>query len=260
MTGALLSLGGWAMALVAAGVVLGLLRERAQRLETVVRAAHELRGPLHAIGLGVALETGAESGRAEQWRAVELELDRARLALDDLQGARARRSRRVAGRSRPALGPDSVERLDARRLLEEAVRSATPRALAVGVELSSEWVGEDVAIWGARLRIAQALGNLVANAIEHGSGPVLLRGRRADQIARFEVCDHGAGLPAPVAELTRGARAGRGRRGRGLAIAGAIAVAHGGRLAAAPAQPGARLVLELPASPTAVKSRPAHGD
>ncbi len=39
---------------------------------------------------------------------------------------------------------------------------------------------------------------------------------------------------------------GAGRRGRGLAIAAAVATLHGGRLSAAPAERGARLVLELP--------------
>jgi hypothetical protein len=51
-----------------------------------------------------------------------------------------------------------------------------------------------------------------------------------------------------VPELTRRARAGRGPRGRGLAIAVAIAADHGGRLRSAPSLRGARLVLELPAA------------
>jgi signal transduction histidine kinase len=66
--------------------------------------------------------------------------------------------------------------------------------------------------------------------------------------ARIEVVDTGPGLPAPVEELTRRRRAGRGARGRGLAIAAAVAASHGGRLAAEPSRRGARLVLELPAT------------
>jgi len=69
------------------------------------------------------------------------------------------------------------------------------------------------------------------------------------------VSDLGPGLPAPVAELCRRTRRGRGARGRGLAIAAAVARAHGGRLASAPSQQGARLVLELPAA----AGRQPHG-
>ena len=59
----------------------------------------------------------------------------------------------------------------------------------------------------------------------------------------------GRGLPAPVAELIRRPRRGRGSRGRGLAIAAAIAEVHGGRVAAGPASRGATVALELPLPP-----------
>jgi signal transduction histidine kinase len=60
------------------------------------------------------------------------------------------------------------------------------------------------------------------------------------------VTDCGQGLPAPAADLIARARAGRGRRGRGLAIAADIAQRHGGRLVAATDDNGSRLSLELP--------------
>jgi C4-dicarboxylate-specific signal transduction histidine kinase len=77
---------------------------------------------------------------------------------------------------------------------------------------------------------------------------------------RIEVIDSGPGLPAAVSQLvSRAPRAGRGLRGRGLAIATAIASDHGGRLAAAPSQRGARLVLELPAVDVAGAEKPVAG-
>jgi signal transduction histidine kinase len=54
-------------------------------------------------------------------------------------------------------------------------------------------------------------------------------------------------LSAPVTELARHAGGALGLRGHGLAIACSVARAHGGRLASAPSERGARLVLELPA-------------
>jgi signal transduction histidine kinase len=62
---------------------------------------------------------------------------------------------------------------------------------------------------------------------------------------RVAVGDQGPGLPAPVLELRRRPRRGRGTRGRGLAIAADVAEAHGGALVSAPSERGARLVLEL---------------
>jgi signal transduction histidine kinase len=113
------------------------------------------------------------------------------------------------------------------------------------------WMAAEAAVVGDRPRLAQATGNLIANAIEHGGGPVEVRGRLEGSSVRIEVIDGGAGLAAPLDELARRARrrawlGGDRTRGHGLAVAAAVAAAHGGRLAAAPCDRGARLVLELP--------------
>jgi signal transduction histidine kinase len=105
----------------------------------------------------------------------------------------------------------------------------------------------DAVVRGDAVRLAQAIGNLIANAVEHGGERIELRAATAGARVRVEVSDDGPGLPAPVPALIRRARGGRGRRGRGLAIAADIARRHGGRLAAAPTAAGARLVLDLPA-------------
>jgi len=100
---------------------------------------------------------------------------------------------------------------------------------------------------GDPLRLAQACGNLVANAVEHGGGLVHVRVLPAGGHVRVEVADDGPGLPAPVTALVAAARGRRSHRGHGLAIAAAIARRHGGRLTTAPSERGARVVLELPA-------------
>ena len=106
---------------------------------------------------------------------------------------------------------------------------------------------------GDRLRLAQALGNLIANAIEHGGSVVRVTAATRGRTVRIEVSDDGPGLPAPVVALARRPRRGRGARGRGLAIALAIARRHGGTIAAAPTRAGARVVLELPAAAVAAR-------
>jgi len=232
------SLGGWLAATGAGFAAAAARRALAGRMETVARACHELRGPLTAARLGLQLGASAGELSPARLRAIDLELGRAALALDDLDTAR----RRALTPWRP---PEPV---DLEELVSDSVEAWSATAAARGVELRACWSGSPARVWGDRLRLAQATGNLLANAIEHGGGEVEVRGGAAHGRARVEVIDTGAGLPASVAELARRAQRGRGTRGRGLAIAAAIATGHGGRLAAAPSERGARLVLELPAT------------
>jgi len=214
-------------------------RERRRRLiaaELVARAAHELRGPLAAAHLALqSLGRELAGGRA-RCSAIDVQLQRAALAVADLAAAP------VGGRA-----PDVGGAVDVGDLLEEQVRAWRPMAAAYGCELLLVPSAPGTYVHGDRLRLGQALGNVVANALEHGRGRIELSARRLDDRVRIEVLDDGPGLPAPVADLASRPAAGRGRRGRGLAIASEIARRHGGRLASAPSQHGARLALDLPA-------------
>jgi signal transduction histidine kinase len=227
---------GWLLAVVGFGLAALYRWELRRRRELVARACHELRGPLTAAHL--ALHAGARHDEAPPARlaAIDLALKRAGVALDDL--AAARHGRRA---------PDRDEPVDVGDLL---VYQATTWRLVAGVfgcRLELVEAGRGAVVRGDRLRLAQAVGNLVANALEHGTGRVELLARSTGDRVRIEVADEGPGLPAPVADLTRRPRAGRGRRGRGLAIAADIADRHGGRLVAAPSARGARVARELPA-------------
>jgi signal transduction histidine kinase len=232
----MLALGGWVLAFSGCGLAAAMLRERSSRREAIARACHELRGPLAAVRLGVHLGTRTGQLSGERLRAIELELGRASLALGDLECARFS--------STPA--PHTCEDIDVQALVADSVEAWRPMAYARDTELLLDWQGATTHAFGDRLRLAQATGNLIANALEHGGGAVLVKAGSWRGGARIEVIDQGQGLPAPVSDLVRRARRGRGRRGRGLAIATAIVEAHGGRLAAAPSEAGARLVIELP--------------
>jgi signal transduction histidine kinase len=108
-------------------------------------------------------------------------------------------------------------------------------------------------------RLAQALRNLVANAIDHTTRPEGLVRLRVERVGagsiRFSVEDDGPGIPADQRERvfnrfhrTDSARSrAAGGTGLGLAIVRAIAVAHGGSAhAGASPEGGARVELELP--------------
>lgn len=218
---------------------LGLAHERRRRLgaaELVARAAHELRGPLAAAHLALQSLGRELPGGLARCAAIDVQLQRAALAVADLAAA-------PAGRRAPDVG----EAVDVGQLLEEQVRAWRPMAGAYGCELLLAPSAPGTYVHGDRLRLGQALGVVLANALEHGRGRIGLSARRLGDRVRIEVVDDGPGLPAPVADLAARPVAGRGRRGRGLAIASDIARRHGGRLASAPSQRGARLALDLPA-------------
>jgi signal transduction histidine kinase len=245
-----LELGGWLAASAGAVAAAGARRALAGRMESVARACHELRGPLTAVRLG--LEGGAGTGALtpDRLRAIDLELGRAALVLDDLDAVRTRRA-----------WSRLPEPIDLEQLVSDSVEAWRPTAAVHGVDLRATWSGDPRIVWGDRLRLAQVTGNLIANAIEHGGGVVEVHGHGDRTKARVEVADSGPGLPAPVAELVRAGsrgRGGRGRRGRGLAIAAAVAADQGGRLAVAPSVRGARVVLELPAGRVPAGQGPAE--
>jgi signal transduction histidine kinase len=244
-----LSLAGWLAASGAGLAAGGAWRALSGRMENVARACHELRGPLTAARLGLQLGERVGELSPARMRAIDLELGRAALALEDLDAVRAPG---LMSAWRP-LAP-----VDLGELVADSVEAWRPAAAARAVELRASWSGRPVSVWGDRLRLAQATGNLIANAIEHGGGVVEVSGAMDGRQARVEVSDTGPGLPAPVAVLARRPRAGRGDRGRGLAIARAVAASHGGRLESAPSQRGARLVLELPAIDGVIAVDPEH--
>ena len=124
--------GGWLAASAAAFAAAGVWRALAWRMENVARACHQLRGPLTAVRL--VLDDGAGKGEltAERLRAIDLELGRAALVLDDLEAVRKRRA-----------GPRAIGPVDLERLVADSVEAWRPAARANGVELRFAWSGRE---------------------------------------------------------------------------------------------------------------------
>jgi two-component system, OmpR family, sensor kinase len=216
----------------------------------VADASHELRTPLTVIRGQLEVLALADRPDAAEVRRVEklvrVEVERmSRLVEDMLLLAQA--------------GEDGFLRpspIELRPFLTDLVRGladAAPRRVELGAipELRLEADGD---------RLAQALRNLLRNAIAHTSqnGLVALSVDARDGRLRFVVDDDGPGIPvdqrAAVFDRFHRLDGGRSRNaggaGLGLAIVQAIATAHGGRVWAdgAPAG-GARIVLEIPLRP-----------
>ena len=101
----------------------------------------------------------------------------------------------------------------------------------IGLVAIAPEAGETGSVEVDRLRIEQALDNLIANALDHGEGPVLVGALREPEALLLTVDDDGPGVDPAVAQrafdrFARGdaARAGSGT-GLGLAIVRAIAAA-----------------------------------
>lgn len=243
---------GWLLAALAAAFALSGYRTRASTRESIARVCHELRGPLGAARLGLHPGIRGELS-AERIQAIDLELERAGLALEDLNALHQ------VSRHPGARGSRLSERFNLAEMLYASVEAWRPAAAARQASLELSLPAEPVLVFGDRLRLAQGVENLIANAIEHGGGRIEVGCRADGATVRVEVTDDGVGLPAAVAELVRRPRRGHGSRGRGLAIAASITAQHRGRLAAAPSQRGARLVLELPRPDAVDAAAPAPG-
>lgn len=184
-------------------------------------ASHELRTPLARLQAELELalrrprsaeelEQALRSAAAETERLARLVEDLLALARSDSDGLPLRRA--------PVTAREVVQRF----------------AHAVEVE-----VPDGLTLTADRLRLEQALGALVGNALDHGRPPIRLTALERDGRVEFHVSDEGPGFPPgflPRA-FERFSRADEARTsggaGLGLAIAEAIARAHGGSAHAA---------------------------
>ena len=199
--------------------------ERERRF--VADASHELRTPVAVIKteLEGALRAGGHDPqvRAALAAAVE-ECDHLAQLAEDLL---------IVARSAEGELPVRPEPLEVRELLTGVRDRFTDRAGEQGRAISVH-ADDGLSVEADPLRMRQALGNLVDNALRYGEGEIVLESRGGNGAVELLVADQGPGFAAEVADraferFARGAVARtRGGTGLGLAIVRAIAEAHGG--------------------------------
>jgi heavy metal sensor kinase len=228
------------------------LNEMLERLERAIArersfvadASHELRTPLALLKaeLELALRKPRTEPELEQAiRSAAAETDRlVRLAEDLLVLAQADDGRLPLRR----------ERLRVDDVLGSVQAAFRPRAEAAGRAIEAE-DANGIVLRADRLRLEQALGNLVDNALRHGAGTIRLAASERGERVDLHVRDEGPGLrddflPHAFERFARGdeARTGGGT-GLGLALVAAIAEAHGGEAHAADGG-GADVWLSIP--------------
>ncbi|WP_157250813.1 sensor histidine kinase [Nonomuraea typhae] len=235
------------------------LRLEALRKDLVSDVAHELRTPLSNIrGWLEAAEDGIAPVDTARLLKESLLLQH---IVDDLQDLS------VADAGKLRLHP---EPFGLRDLLGQVAAAHPAPGLVVTVS------APDLTVEADPVRLRQAVGNLVGNAIRHTppGGRITLTARRTLQDVTIEVADTGIGIaPEDLPHVfDRFWRADRSRSrtsggsGLGLAIVRSIAAAHGGTVAVAstPGQ-GTRFTLTFrtgtgPPPPTPDRSRRPRRD
>lgn len=213
----------------------------------VADASHELRTPLAILRteLELALAEGRTPAelRAALSSAAE-ETDRLTQLSEDLLT--------IAQTERGEL-PLRLARLNLAETFDAISRRFSRRAEDGGREIEAN-APPSLALDADRLRLDQAIGSMVDNALRYGAGPIELRARTEDGSVEIHVLDRGEGfseefLGRAFERFSRASASSRdGGSGLGLAIVRTVACAHGGDAHAANrVEGGADVWLTLPA-------------
>lgn len=202
-------------------------------------ASHDLRQPLHALGLFVS--GLAQSDAARQEPRLVAHIQSAVDSLQNLLDAILDISRLDGGNVIPEIGSFSLgDVLD--RLSRDLSLMAEQKGLQLKVRPTRIWVRSDQRI------VERILLNLVGNALRYtGAGGVLVSCRRRGSAVRVEVWDTGEGIPEHAREeiFEEYVQMGNPERDRAKGLGLGLAIC--------------RRLADLLAIPMGVRSRPGRG-
>jgi signal transduction histidine kinase len=202
-------------------------RREAEEWQLVSDASHELRTPLTALRTEVDLALIGNRDASELRAALRSAADEirrvCRLADDILMLARTDHGR-LPLRLRP---------LEPRALLAAAAGRARAAALTQGRQIIVRDTAPGTWVLADPDRAAQALDNLISNALQYGNGTITLIARNDGKLLGLHVADQGSGFTEEVAarafeRFSRGKQARDPGSGLGLSLVAAIAIAHRG--------------------------------
>jgi len=207
--------------------------------------AHDLRGPLTRLRNRLETVAAAEHPRREDLADCVEQVDH----VLDTFNALLRIARVESGAYRSAFAALDLERI-VRDVCELYQAAADDRQIALICDVRAA-----VEVFGDRELLAQALTNLLDNAVKYtpAGGTVAVTLERTDDTARIRVSDSGPGVPATDRErvLQRFTRLDQARslpgNGLGLALVNAVTMQHHGRLTLGDNSPGLVVTIEIPA-------------
>jgi two-component system, OmpR family, sensor histidine kinase KdpD len=209
---------------------IAVLRE-GRRRASLNAAVHELRRPLQVLALSLPADSTAADDLDSSLRLAAAAVDRLEYEINGATPS-------------GAAAPVSMK-----AVVETAVQRWRNRSRLEGRSLSLSWSANDPLVRGDEIELLQTLDNMISNAFEHGSGPIIVEGQEKAGLLRVTVLDSGAPLPPSRRVGIRGLRArigGRARHGHGLKIVRRAAARHGGSFRLRPSPQGTEARLELP--------------
>jgi len=209
--------------------------------------AHDLRSPVGRLRsrIDAAMATDDEEKRNLLLAGVVSEADALMRILTTVL---------EIGRSEAMASRDQFAWLDPRELIAELAEMYEPLVEDSGADFRLETRGVPLPLFGHRQLLAQAISNLIDNAVKYaGAGrSFVVFAEQSDRDVCLGVADHGPGIAdSERAEARR--RFGRldtsrsaGGAGLGLALAEAVAHLHRGRLELEDNSPGLRAFIAIP--------------
>ncbi len=220
-------------------------RQRREIEAIATSLAHDIRTPL------ARMRQSIEAARAGSVPATA--------TLDRIDGETSRLLAMVTtlletARARSGVGRERFTSVDVSELIAELAELYAPVGADAGMPITAT-VAPGLAIEGNRQLLAQAVINLIENALRHaqGSDGVALAATATATGLAITVADHGPGIAAADrGEVAKAfvrldpSRSGDGH-GLGMSLVAAVAELHGGTLTLADNQPGLAATLNLPA-------------
>ena len=153
----------------------------------IAAASHDLRQPLHALGLFVDRLHGRV--KAAERREIVEQIDAAVAAMDELFNDLLDISKLDAGVMTPTISDFPIAHL-LKRTESTFAATAHKKGLSLRIVSNSAWVRSD------SILLQRILLNLVSNAVSYtASGGIVVGCRRRDGQLRIEVWDSGPGIP-----------------------------------------------------------------
>lgn len=216
-----------------------LMREEAQRRESMAGASHELRTPLaHLVAKIEAMRDGVRPLNQDQLTSLALSVDHLTKLVDDLYLLTLADASALVCNRQP-------ERLD--RIVSDTVAAAREELSEHDLRVETS-LDSPVHVSGDAKHLRQIVDNLLGNCYRHATrgGRVSVNLKRQDGWAEMVVTDTGPGVSADALprlfdrfyRVDRSRSREKGGTGLGLSLVKALAEAHGGEVGAFSAPEG----------------------